>query len=40
MKTVEQIVLDLFQNCDLPEEVSGTADSEVDLNDDAVVRSR
>ena len=39
-KTVEQITLDLFQNCDVPEEVSGTFDPEVDLNDDAVGRSR
>ena len=33
-----QITLDIFQNCDVPEEVSGTFDPEVDLNDDAVVR--
>ena len=38
--SVEQITLDLFQNCDVPEEVSGTFDPEVDLNDDAVGRSR
>ena len=36
----EQIALDLFQNCDLPEKVSATFDPEVDLNDDAVGRSR
>ena len=35
----EQITLVLFQNCDVPEEVSGTFDSKVDLNDDAVGRS-
>ena len=35
----EQITLDLFQNCDVPEEVSRTFDSKVDLNDDAVGRS-
>ena len=40
MKTVEQITLDIFQNCDVPEEVSGTFDPEVDLNDDVVSRSR
>ena len=28
-KAVEQITLDLFQNCDVPEEVSGTFDPEV-----------
>ena len=39
-KAVEQITLDLFRNCDVPEEVSGTFDPEVDLNDDAVGRSR
>ena len=38
--SVEQITLDLFQNCDVPEEVSVTFDPEVDLNDDAVGRSR
>ena len=38
--SVEQITLDLFQNCDVLEEVSGTFDPEVDLNDDAVGRSR
>ena len=31
--------LDLFQNCDVPEEVSVTFDPELDLNDDAVDRS-
>ena len=30
----------LFQNCDVSEEVSGTFDVEVDLNDDAVGGSR
>ena len=35
-KTVEQITLDLFQDCDVPEEVSGNFDTEVDLNDDVV----
>ena len=39
-KTVEQITLDLFQNCDVPEEVSGTFDPEVDLNDDIYGGSR
>ena len=38
--SVEQITLDLFQNCDVPEEVSVTFDPEVDLNDDLVGRSR
>ena len=38
--SVEQMTLDLFQNCDVPEEVSVTFDPEVDLNDDAVGRSR
>ena len=39
-KTVKQITLDIFQNCDVPEEVSGTLDPEVDLNDDAFGTSR
>ena len=39
-KTVEQIALDVFQNCDVPEKVIGTFDPEVDLNDDTVGRSR
>ena len=39
-KTVQQITLNLFQNCDVPEEVSGTFDPEVDLNNDDVGRSR
>ena len=39
-RSVEQITLDLFRNFDVPEEVSGTFDPEVDLNDDAVGRSR
>ena len=30
----EQITLDLFQNCDVPEEINITFDPEVDLNDD------
>ena len=34
----DTITLDLFQNCYVPEEVSGTFDPEVDLNDDAVGR--
>ena len=37
--SVKHIALDLFQNCDVPEEVSVTFDPEVDLNDDAVGRS-
>ena len=39
-KTVEQITLDLFQNFNVPEEISVPFDPEVDLNDDAVGRSR
>ena len=39
-KTVEQITIDFFQNCDVPQEVSGSFDPEVDLNDDAFGRSR
>ena len=35
-RSVEQITLDLFRNFDVPEEVSGTFDPEVDLNDDVV----
>ena len=38
--SVEQIKLDLFQNCDVPEEVSVTFDPEVHSNDDAVGRCR
>ena len=34
------MTLDLFQNCDVPEEVSVTFDPEIDLDDDAVGRSR
>ena len=34
--SVEQITLDLFQNCDVPEEVSVTFDPEIDLDDDTV----
>ena len=33
-------ITDLFPNFDVPEEVSVIFDPEVDLNDDAVVRSR
>ena len=36
---LEQITLDLFQNCDLPGELSGTFDPEIDLNNDADGRS-
>ena len=32
--SVEQITLDLFKNCDVPEEVSVTFDPEIDLDDD------
>ena len=39
-KTAEQITLDIFQNCDVPEEESLTFDPEVDLNDDAVGKAR
>ena len=38
--SVEQIILDIFQNCDVTEEVSITFDPEVDLNDDVVGTSR
>ena len=38
--SVEQITLDLFQNCDVPEEVSITFDPEVNLIDAAIGRSR
>ena len=38
--SLEQMTLDLFQNCDVPEEVSVTFDPEIDLDDDAVGRSR
>ena len=38
--SVGQMTLDLFQNCDVPEEVSVTFDPEIDLDDDAVGRSR
>ena len=31
------MTLDLFQNCDVPEEVSVTFDPEIDLNDNALV---
>ena len=37
--SAEQITWDLFQNCDVPEEVTVTFDPEVDLNDNAVGRS-
>ena len=43
MKTkdsVEQITLALFQNWDVPEEASVTFDPKVDLNGDAICRSR
>ena len=39
-ESAEQIALDLFQNCDVPEELSEAFDVEVVLNDDAVGRSR
>ena len=35
---VEQMALDLFQNCDVPMEVSVTFDPGIDLDDDAVGR--
>ena len=38
--SVKQITLDLFQNCDVPEEVNVTFDPEVDLNDDTIGRYR
>ena len=37
---LKQITLDLFQNCDVPEEVSVIFGPEVDLSNDAVGRSR
>ena len=37
--SVEQLALDLFQNCDVAEEVSVTFDPWIDLDDDAVGRS-
>ena len=37
---LKQITLDLFQNCDVPEEVSVIFGPEVDLSSDAVGRSR
>ena len=39
-EATEQIALDLFQSCDVPEELSEAFDAEVALNDDAVGRSR
>ena len=39
-ESAEQIALDLFQNCEAPEELSEAFDAEVVLNDDAVGRSR
>ena len=38
--SVEQMALDSFQNCDAPDEVSANFDSEKDLDDDIVGRSR
>ena len=38
--SVGQMTLDLFQNCDVPEEVSVTFDPEIDLDDDAIGISR
>ena len=38
--SIEQMVLDLFQNCDVPEEVSVTFDPEIDLDDDTAGRCR
>ena len=31
--SVEQMILDLFQNCDVPEAVSVTFEPEIDLDD-------
>ena len=39
-ESAQQIVLDLFQNCNVLEELSEAFDAEVVLNDDAVGRSR
>ena len=39
-ESAPEIALDLFQNCDFPEEISDCCDVEVVLNDDAVGRSR
>ena len=38
--SVEQMTLDLFQNFDVPEEVSVTFDAEIDADADAIGRSR
>ena len=37
---MEQMRLDLFQNCDVPEEVSVTFDPEIELDNDTVGRTR
>ena len=39
-ESAPEIALDLFQNCDFPEELSEAFDAEVVLNDDAVGGSR
>ena len=39
-RTAPEIALDLFQNCDFPEELSEAFDAEVVLSDNAVGRSR
>ena len=39
-QSAQQIALDLFQNCDFPEELSEPFDAEVVLNDNAIGRSR
>ena len=36
---VEQMTLDLFQNCDVPEEVSVTFDPDIDLDGNDFGRS-
>ena len=38
--SVQQITLNIFQNFDVPDEISVLFDPEVDLNDDAIGRSR
>ena len=38
--SVKQMALDLFQNCDVPEEVIVTFDPEIDLDDDTAGRCR
>ena len=39
MKVKEQMTLDLFQNCDVPEEISVTFGPKINLDDNTVGRS-